>query len=763
MSKFGVGQPLTRVEDQRLVTGNGQYTDDISRDGQAYGFVLRSSVAHGNIKTIDTSAAKDAPGVLAVYTGEDIKGDVPCLVPNDAKDGILRRDVPHPVLAQGKVNYVGDKIAFVVAESLAQARDAAELIDVDIETLQAVSDTARASEAGMPQIYPDVPQNKAFEWHFGDGDKTEQAFASAAHTTKIELVNNRLVCNAMEPRAAVAEFQDGKLTVHTCTQGGWAFKDTLAQNLGMDPENVRVLTPDVGGGFGMKAMFYTEYTMAAFAARDLGRPVRWTSDRSEAFLSDTMGRDHVTTAELAFDGEKRITGMRVHVFASMGAHYYFFAPFIPTGAAIKVLPGVYDIPALSYDVTGVVTNTVPVDAYRGAGRPESIYCVERLIDAAAREMGVDPTELRELNFIKPEQMPYKTAAGERYDTGEFADVMRLAMQNADYAGHASRQAKAAANGKLSGIGMCYYIESTMGDPTEHARVEFGEDGVVSVMVGTQSNGQGHETAYAQVLHQRLSVPYDKIRIVQGDTDRIKAGGGTGGSRSLTAQGMAINDASDVVIDRGKSFAAQHFEAAVADIQFADGAFEVAGTDRQIGIMELSAKARSMKIEGLESGLDAEATTVLDAWTFPNGCHIAEVEIDKTTGVTDVVRYTIVDDFGVVVNPLLVAGQVHGGVVQGIGQALMEHAVYNEDGQLLSGSFMDYCMPRADAMPSFDFSTHEVPCANNAMGVKGCGEAGSVGSCAAVINAIVDAVGTSEVNMPATPEKIWRLINQPMAA
>lgn len=762
MSKFGVGQPLTRVEDARLITGNGQYTDDISIAGQAFGYVLRSSIAHGRIKQIDTATAKAAPGVLAVYTGADIGGSVPCLIPNDASSGIARQDVPHPVLATDKVMYVGDKIAFVVAETLAQARDAAELIDVDIESLAAVSDTAKAVTSSA-QLYDDIPSNKAFDWHHGDRAATDSAFANAAHVTKIDLINNRLVCSAMEPRAAVANFEDGKLTVHTCTQGGWAFKDTLAQNLGLDPENVRVITPDVGGGFGMKAMFYTEYTMAAYASRDLGRAVRWTSDRSEAFLSDTMGRDHVTTAELAFDANKRITAMRVHTTANMGAHYYFFAPFIPTGAAVKVLPGVYDIPLISYAVTGVVTNTVPVDAYRGAGRPESIYCVERLIDASARDLGLDPAELRRINFIKPDQMPYKTSVGELYDTGEFDRVMTLCMDKADYAGHAARKAEAASRGKLSGIGICYYIESTMGDPTEHAKVEFGDDGLVSVYVGTQSNGQGHETAYAQVLHQRLHVPFEKIRIVQGDTDRIRSGGGTGGSRSLTAQGTAINDASDVVIERGKAFAAQHFEAAVADITFVEGQFSVAGTDKIIGIMDLAAKAKTIELPEMEGGLDANATAVLDAWTFPNGCHIAEVEIDQSTGVTDVVRYSIVDDFGVVVNPLLVAGQVHGGVVQGIGQALMEHAIYSDDGQLLSGSYMDYCMPRADNMPAFDFSTHEVPCATNAMGVKGCGEAGSVGSCAAVMNAVADAIGTTNVNMPATAEKLWRLVNNNQAA
>ena len=758
MSKFGVGQPLRRVEDQRLITGKGRYTDDIAVDGQAYGFALRSPHAHARIVSIDTEAARAADGVLGVYTSRDLDADVPCLVANDPAQGIARKDVPHPILARDKVYYVGDIVAFVVAETQAQAEDAAELIVVDYEDLPAVTDTATASEPGKPLVHESAPNNVAFDWHAGDREATDRAFEGAAHVARVSLINNRLVCNAMEPRAAVAEFADGKLTVHTCTQGGWAFKDTLAKNLGMDAADVRVLTPDVGGGFGMKAMFYAEYTLAAFAAKQLGRPVKWTADRSEGFLSDTMGRDHVTTAELAFDADKRIVGMRVHTRANMGANYYYFAPFIPTGAAVKVLPGVYDIPVLSYTVQGVFTNTVPVDAYRGAGRPESIYCIERLIDAAAREMNIEPTELRRINFIKPEQMPYKTAVGEKYDSGEFARVMDACMAKASYSDIAARKAEAARRGKKRGIGMCYYIESTMGDPTEHAKVEFGQDGTVSVYVGTQSNGQGHETAYAQVLHQQLDVPFDKIRIVQGDTDRIKAGGGTGGSRSLTAQGMAIRDASDVVIERGKAYAAQHFETAAADIQFVDGTFKVAGTDREIGIMELADKARGMTVAGMEGGLDAEATTVLDAWTFPNGCHIAEVDVDEATGVTEIVAYNIVDDFGTIVNPLLVEGQVHGGVVQGIGQALMEQVVYDEDGQLITGSYMDYTMPRADDVPFYavDHSC-QTPCTHNPLGVKGCGEAGAIGSPPAVINAITDAIGNNDLAMPATPLAVWKAL------
>lgn len=771
MAKFGVGQSVKRVEDQRLLTGHGRYTDDINRPGQAYGFVLRSPYAHARIKSIGTEDAKAAPGVLGVFTAADfgdIDAVVPCFIPVTNRDGSDRADPKHPILCKDEVNYVGDNVAFVVAETLAQAKDAAELIEVDYEELGAVAGTKEAIEPGRPQVHPEAPGNIAFDWLHGDEAKVAEAFAKAAHVTKVDLVNNRLVCNAMEPRAAVAEFDGEKLVVHTGTQGPWAFRDTLAQNLGLDPANVQVITPDVGGGFGMKAMFFPEYSMTALAATKLKKPVKWAADRSESFLSDTMGRDHVTTAELALDADHRILGLRVQTIAAMGAYYYFFAPFIPTGAALKVLPGVYDIPVLSYAVKGVFTNTVPVDAYRGAGRPESIYCMERLIDAAARDLGMEPTELRRINFIKPSQMPYATAAGETYDTGEFERVMDKAMEKADYAGAAQRKKAAAAKGLYRGIGMCYYIESTMGDPAESAGIEFKTDGTVEVLVGTQSNGQGHETAYAQVLNQKLNVPFDKIKIVQGDTGRIKGGGGTGGSRSLTAQGTAINSAGDIVIERGKAYAAMHFETAAADIRFEGGTFSVAGTDKTIGIMELAEKARAMAspAEGIDGGLDAATTITLDAWTFPNGCHIAEVEIDPDTGIARIVGYNIADDFGFVLNPMLVEGQVHGGVVQGIGQALFEHTVYDESGQLRTGSFMDYCMPRADMLPSFGFSTVEVLCANNAMGVKGCGEAGSVGSCAAVINAVVDALqplGVRHVDMPATPEKLWRLCNQAKAA
>ena len=771
MAKFGIGQPVRRVEDQRLITGQGRYTDDINLPGQAYLAVVRSPHPHARIKAVRTDAARAAPGVLLVMTGADMEKEgtnaIPCFAPVPNRDGSQSPVPKHPIVTSDKVRYVGDNVAFVVADTLAQARDAAELVEVDYDPIDSVADTAGAATANVTPVHDEIPGNIAYDWHYGEAKAVDAAFAKAAHVTKLELINNRLVCNPMEPRASLAEWNaaEGSVTLHTGTQGPWSFRDNVAANMNLPPEKVRVTTPDVGGGFGMKGFFYPEYTMTAVAARKLDRPVKWVSERSEGFLSDTQGRDHVTTAELAFDAGKRITAMRVNTIANMGAYYYYYAPYIPTGAALKVLPGVYDIPALSYGVKAVFTNTVPVDAYRGAGRPESIYCMERLIEKAARELGVDVLELRRINFVKPEQMPYTSSAGEIYDSGDFARVMEACLKKSDWAGVEARRAKSKAAGKLRGIGMCYYIESTMGDQSEFAGVRFDDDGGVSLEVGTQSNGQGHETAYAQVLHVQLGVPFEKVRIVQGDTARIKKGGGTGGSRSLTAQWTAMTDASNSVIDKGKAYAAQVFEAAKADITFDDGVFAVAGTDRIIGIMELAQKAKTMTVPGVEGGLDAEATGHVKAWTFPNGCHIAEVEVDPDTGTVEIERYNIVDDFGVILNPLLVEGQVHGGIVQGIGQALHESTVYDDAGQLLSGSFMDYCMPRADNMPMFDFSTVEVPCKNNPMGIKGCGEAGSVGSPAAVINAIIDALqpfGVKAVDMPATPERVWELIQKKAA-
>ncbi|MGI9508400.1 MAG: xanthine dehydrogenase family protein molybdopterin-binding subunit [Geminicoccaceae bacterium] len=768
MAKFGVGQSVLRVEDQRFITGNGRYTDDIDLDGQAYGVAVRSPEAHARITSIDVEAAKAAPGVLAVILPDDITAhgvnELPCAIPMENRDGSAGITPNRPVLCEERVRHVGDHVAFVVAETAVQAKDAAELVEVDYESLPAATTTAGATGTGQPLVHDNVPNNLAFDWEFGDRAGTEGALSSAAHVVELELVNNRLISNPMEPRAVIADFQESELTMHVCTQGGWLFLDPLAGVMGIEREKIRVLTPDVGGGFGTKAFFYPEYALAAVASRKLARPVKWTAERSaDVFVSDVMGRDHITKARLGLDRDHKIVGMDVETTANMGAYCNMFAPFIPTGAALKVLPGVYNVQNMVYRVLGVLTNTTPVDAYRGAGRPESIYLMERLIDKAARQLGEEPVELRRKNYIGADAMPFSTTAGEVYDSGEFSRVTDEAFKVADTAGFGSRKAASAKASAFRGIGMSYYIESTMGDPQEMAKIRFEDDGMVSIVVGTQSNGQGHATAYAQVLVDRLGVPFEKIQMVEGDTRELKMGGGTGGSRSLTAEGLAIRAASEIVIDQGKHYASQEFETAVADIEFSreDGEFKVTGTDRKISVLELAVKSKSLSPpDGGAIGMDAEATADIPQWTFPNGCHIAEVEVDPDTGVVTVERYTAVDDFGVVVNPMLVAGQVHGGVVQGIGQALYEQAVYDDSGQLISGSFMDYCMPRADGVPSMAVSTVEVPCKNNEMGVKGCGEAGSVASPAAVINAIIDALqglGVTEVDMPATPETVWQII------
>jgi len=766
MAKFGIGQSVRRVEDQRFVTGHGRYTDDINLEGQVWLAVVRSPEAHARIRSLDVEAAKAAPGVLAVLTGAELDAAganrLPCLLPSKNRDGSRSPHPPRLVLATDRVRHAGEALAAVVADTLAEARDAAELVTYDLESLDVVADTAEASEPGRPQLHDEAPDNVVFDWEHGDRAATDAAFAKAAHVTKHRLINNRLVSNPMEPRAALAEWDaaEGRLTLHSGNQGGWGLRDILVQLLGLQPDRIRVISPDVGGGFGTKTFLYPEQVMVAWAARRLERPVKWTGERAETFLADAMGRDHVTEAELALDSDHRILGLRVETAANLGAYASQFGPFIPTGAALKVLPGVYDVKTLVYRVRGVLTNTTPVDAYRGAGRPESIYLMERLVDVAAREVGLDPVEFRRRNFIDAAAMPFTTAAGETYDSGDFARVMDAALGQADWQGFPARRAEAGRRGRLRGIGLSYYIESTMGPPNEDAKIAFEADGTVSVAVGTQSNGQGHETAYAQVLNDRLGIPFERIRIVMGDTERLKAGGGTGGSRSLTAEGMAIRDASELVVERGKDVAAQELETAAQDIEFAReaGEFRVVGTDRRISLLDLADKARA---RGEAAALDAEATTTVHAWTFPNGCHVCEVEIDPDTGVTRIVNYVAVDDFGVVVNPMLVTGQVHGGVVQGIGQALYEHAVYDAGGQLISGSFMDYCMPRADGVPAMQVSTVEIPCRNNPFGIKGCGEAGSVASPAAVINAIVEALqdyGVRHVDMPATPEKLWQLIH-----
>ncbi|MDP6787998.1 MAG: xanthine dehydrogenase family protein molybdopterin-binding subunit [Rhodospirillales bacterium] len=759
MPKFAVSQPAYRTEDARFLTGTGRYTDDITLPGQVHGVVVRSPFAHARIRSLSTDAARGAPGVVGVVTGADLEAEdantIPTIIPLTNRDGTPAARPLRPVLCTETVRHVGDGVAFVVAETVAQAKDAAERVDIDYEPLQAVAQTGEAMEPGRVLVHDGVADNLVFDWATGDVDAVVRAFDGAAHVTRVELVNNRVVVCPIETRGVVAEYDGASATttVHTGNQGGWLLRDSLARHtLKVAPEQVRVVCPDVGGAFGVKIFFYPEQAMAAWTARLLARPVKWMSERGEAFLSDAMGRDHVTLAELAFDTDHRILGMRVETVANLGAYLSTYGPLIPTGGTVKVLPGVYDVKCLSYAVRGVFTNTQPVDAYRGAGRPEAIYVIERLIDRAARELGLDAAELRRRNFISPAVMPFVTASGETYDSGEFERLMDDALVMADRDGFETRRAEARKLGARRGLGLCFYVESTVGEGDERADIRFTKDGTVELLVGTQSTGQGHETAYAQLLGAQLGIAMERIRVVQGDTGRIPTGGGTHGSRSLTKQGWAIFEATRAVIEQGRHHAAEMLEATIADIEFADGAFRIVGTDRAIALLDLAA--------ALDGGLDGGADITVEKWTYPNGCHVAEVEIDEETGVTRLVRYSVVDDFGHVLNPAVVAGQVHGGVAQGIGQALFERTVYDGDGQLITGSLMDYCLARADDLPFFDAATVEVPCLNNPLGVKGCGEAGAIAAPAAVINAIIDALadlGIDDIDMPATPERLWRLM------
>jgi len=774
MTKFGVAQPVRRVEDPRLLTGSGRYTDDIVLPGMLHGVVLRSPYAASRIMGIDTTAARASPGVRAVYTGADLQADglgpLPCVAPVANRDGTAMHDPPHPVLAHAAVRHVGDPVAFVVADTIDAARDAAELLDVDYDRLPSITDLSVATEPGAALVWPGVANNIAFDWAIGDKAATDAQFAVATHVTRLTVVNNRIVVSSMEARACVADFDAAtdRWALYANTQGGWLVKDLIAPVFNTDKERFRVVTPDVGGGFGMKLFLYAEHVLTCHAAQKLGRPVKWASGRSEAFLCDTQGRDNITLGELAIDADGKLLALRTLNLANMGAYLNTFAPAIPTEAGTGVLASVYGFKAVHASVLGVFTNTVPVDAYRGAGRPESNYLVERLIDAAARELGVDRIEFRKRNMVPASAMPHSTPMGKTYDSGDFHRVLGAGVAKMDYAGFAGRRAAAARRGKRRGFALAYYLEATGGDPTERAEIRFADDGCVDVYVGTQSTGQGHETAYVQLTAARLGVDGEKIRIRQGDTDTIPVGWGTGGARSLYSEGQAILLTADSVIAKGKQAAAEVLEAAVADIAFADGRFAIVGTDRGIDILVLAATQRQ-KAAGGKGGttLDAVEIAPIDNHTFPNGCHMAEVEVDPDTGVVKVVRYCVCDDFGKTVNPLIVRGQVCGGVAQGIGQAVLERTAYDpESGQLLSGSFLDYALPRPDDLPDIEVELIEVPCATNPLGVKGAGEAGAVGSPPAIINAIIDALsgdGVTHIDMPATPEVVWKALALAKAA
>jgi aerobic carbon-monoxide dehydrogenase large subunit len=769
--KFGAGQPVPRLEDDRFVTGKGQYSDDITLPGAVHMVLLRAPHAHAKISSIDTADARVAKGVLGVYTHEDLEHAgvkaIPCVALMPNRDGSPMVVPPRYALAKNRVCHLGEPVAAVVAETAGQARDAAELIRVDYEELPAVVDTAGALTA--KPIHPGMSSNVALDHELGDKAATDAAFAKAAHTTTIKLVNQRVVVNAMEPRACLGAYDkaSGKYTLYTGSQGVHGMRGGIAKHvLGIDDAKLRVITKDVGGGFGMKSFIYHEYPLVLFAAKQLGRPVRWASERTEAFLSDTQGRDHVTEASIALDKDHKITAVRTHTTAAMGGYLSYFAPFVPTLAAPGMQVGVYAIPAFFTATKCVFTNTVPVDAYRGAGRPEAAYVIERLIEQAAGELKIDGAELRRRNFIKPDQMPYTFPTKNVIDSGDFARNMDDAIALADWKGFPNRAAQARSRGRLAGIGMAYYVEKTAGG-FELTHVEVRADGEVHVIAGTQSNGQGHETAYAQLVAERLGVPIEIVKVTSGDTEALRAGGGTGGSRSLVMAGGAIGVAVKDVIEKGKSIASNELEAAAADIEYADGKFRIAGTDRALGLFEVARIAKTQaNVEGVE-GLAADGEFKNPNNTWPNGCHVCEVEIDPETGVSEITRYTVVDDFGTIINPLLVEGQVHGGVVQGLGQAMGEETVYDaESGQLVTGSFMDYWMPRADNMPKMAFKTNEVKCKTNPLGAKGCGEAGTVGAAPAFVNAILNALqpyGVKHIDMPTTPQKIWAITKGKTAA
>ncbi|MFY0619659.1 xanthine dehydrogenase family protein molybdopterin-binding subunit [Shimia sp.] len=759
MDKFGKSQSVKRSEDSRFLTGAGQYVDDIAPEGALFAYFLRSPVAHADIAQLDVSDARDSEGVACVLTQADLlsaglEANLPG-VRMDNRDGSKGAGPERPLLANGRVRYVGEPVAVIVAETLDQARDAAEAILFDYEDRDVHLDLVRGGE----QLHDDVPENLAFDWGLGDELATEAAFASAAHVVSLEIGDNRIIANSMEPRGAFAEWDGDKVHLANNGQGVWGPKGELARVLKLDEANVRVTNPDTGGGFGMKGMIYQEPLIVAYAAKIIGKPVRWIGERSESMMSDNAGRDLVSVAELAFDENLKATAYRVKSSANMGAYNSQFAQAIQTNLFARVLMGVYDVQSTWLQVDGIYTNTTPVDAYRGAGRPEAIYVLERLMDRAARELGVSGYELRRRNFIAPEAFPYKSATNETYDVGDFDRVLSRAEEFADVAGFATRKAQSARSGKLRGAGLCYYIESILGDPSESARVEFNEDGTVSIYVGTQSNGQGHETVYAQFLSDQTGIPTEMIEVVQGDSDRIKQGGGTGGSRSVTVQNTATLATVETMIKAFVPYIAEKMGVDAEDVTFDDEQFRADGSNLHPTFLEAAEMARS---DGRDDLMVHEERTTLPARSFPNGAHLAEVEVDPETGQVTLEKYTVVDDFGNLINPMLAEGQVHGGVAQGIGQALMEHVVFDDEGQLLTATFMDYAMPRASDMPMIGFATEAVPSTANVMGMKGCGEAGTVGAMAAAANAVQDALwdaGVRQADMPFTPHRVWQMLKE----
>jgi carbon-monoxide dehydrogenase large subunit len=783
MPDSGIGASVRRKEDARFLTGHGTYTDDINRPNQTYAQILRSPHAHAKITKVDTSKALKVPGVVAIFTGADFAADkhggLPCgwLVHN--KDGTPMVEPPHPPLAVDRVRHVGDQVALVVAENRAAARDAAELVDVTYEELPAVVTIADALKPGAAQVWDQAANNTCYDWQIGDPAAVDAAFKGAFKVAKVDLVNNRLIPNAMEPRAAIGDYDvsSGMHTLYTTSQNPHVIRLLMgAFVLGIPENKLRVVAPDVGGGFGSKIFHYAEEALVTWAAKKVGRPIKWTADRSESFMSDAHGRDHVTHAEIALDKDGRFLALKVATKANLGAYLSTFAPCVPTYLYATLLAGTYTTPAIHCTVRAVFTNTVPVDAYRGAGRPEATYVVERAVDEAANVMGMDRAEIRRKNYVPRDKFPYQTPVALQYDIGDYHATLDQALKASDYAGFAKRREESKSAGKLRGLGISSYIEACGIAPSavvgslgaraglyESAAVRVHPTGSVTVFTGSHSHGQGHETTFSQLVSSILGVPIDNVDIVHGDTDKVPFGMGTYGSRSLAVGGSAIFNAMQKVIAKGKKIAAHLLEAAEADIEFSNGEFRVAGTDKKKTLTEISLAAYVPHNypAGLEPGLEEQNFYDPSNFTYPSGTYVSEVEIDPDTGTIAVARFTAADDFGRVINPMIVEGQVHGGIAQGIGQALLENCVYDPtSGQLLTGSYLDYTMPRADCLPFFTVGTSVTPCTHNPLGVKGCGEAGAIGAPACIMSAILDALrplGVKSLDMPATPEKIWRAI------
>ena len=787
MGDTGIGASVRRKEDLRFVRGAGKYTDDMNLEGQAYAYILRSPHAHASIRSIDTSAARASDGVIAVFTAEDMTavGGIPCGWQVHSKDGNPMAEPKHPVLAEGKVRHTGDPVAVVIAASRTQARDASEGIIIDYDALDAVVDMQQAVMEGTTSVHDDVGTNVCFDWALGDKDAVDEAFANADHVATLDLVNNRLIANAIEPRCAIGDYDQstGQYTLHTTSQNPHVIRLLMgAFVLGLPEHKLRVNSPDVGGGFGSKIFHYAEEIIVTWAAAQINKPVKWTADRSESFVSDAHGRDHVTTVELALDGNGKFQALRETTLANMGAYLSTFAPCVPTYLHGTLLAGQYSTPAIYSGVKAVFTNTVPVDAYRGAGRPEATYLLERIVQVAADELGIDAAEIRRRNFIQPDEFPYQTPVALVYDTGNYEASMGKALAASDYDGFAGRKEASRRAGKLRGIGIASYIEACGIAPSniagalgaraglyEAATIRVNPTGSVSVLTGSHSHGQGHETTFAQVVSDKLGIDFDSVDVVHGDTDKIPFGMGTYGSRSIAVGGAAIVKAIDKIVAKGKKIAAHLLETSESDIEFENGQFVVPGTDKAKAFGEIALAAyvpHNYPLEELEPGLEETAFYDPKNFTFPAGTYVCEVEVDQDTGTVDIASFHATDDFGTVINPMIVEGQVHGGIVQGIGQAILEGCNYDENGQLLSGSYMDYTMPRATDVPSFTVDTTVTECEHNPLGVKGCGEAGAIGSPPAVMNAILNAlseVGVTHLDMPATPHRVWQAIRDAQAS